>query len=275
MDLTESYSVLGLDPDLTYTSTDVRRIYKELALKCHPDKSHKEADNQRFIKLKDAYDVVIYAIEFPSVHHAALLLTMIHIMQMANIHKVEQSRSSNHVRPTVIRYETSLESVYNEEVIVIPYPIKTYDGRFRVDKAVVNLADMKDTYTFKSGGDFIDENTRKDLVLHLSTKSHPDFKVDSVVCPHDLMMDFPIDLYNYYCRKQWIISVFGRLVDISYEPGLMVKRIPDAGLPFRTDTGISMRGDLYIYFNLVLPSMEEPHLPDFERCLKEYFIVNH
>ncbi|MGZ6250629.1 MAG: J domain-containing protein [Candidatus Chromulinivorax sp.] len=55
--LQDAYNVLQLDPDNTYTKSQVDKAYKQLSLKYHPDKN-KESKN--FIKLTTAKEIVYF-----------------------------------------------------------------------------------------------------------------------------------------------------------------------------------------------------------------------
>ncbi|MCU7880014.1 MAG: DnaJ domain-containing protein [Candidatus Thiodiazotropha sp. (ex Lucinoma aequizonata)] len=55
-------SILGLDPDGTYSYADIKKAYRRQASKHHPDKHHNKGEsvwkemNERFKEIKEAYE---------------------------------------------------------------------------------------------------------------------------------------------------------------------------------------------------------------------------
>ena len=57
--LDECFRLLGLDPNKNYTATEIKKVYKKLALKYHPDKNPDDACAEDFFKkIKEAYETV-------------------------------------------------------------------------------------------------------------------------------------------------------------------------------------------------------------------------
>jgi len=57
-------SILGLDPDGTYSYADIKKAYRRQATKYHPDKHHNKGEsvwkemNERFKEVKEAYEIL-------------------------------------------------------------------------------------------------------------------------------------------------------------------------------------------------------------------------
>lgn len=50
------YEILGVSPEAC--ADDIKKAYRKAALKCHPDSSDSPDANERFTKLKEAYNIL-------------------------------------------------------------------------------------------------------------------------------------------------------------------------------------------------------------------------
>ena len=58
----DPYRVLGIDPKPNLTDAEIKKAYRKLALKLHPDKrkdSERERAQQEFDQLQKAYDILL------------------------------------------------------------------------------------------------------------------------------------------------------------------------------------------------------------------------
>ena len=57
--LADCFLILGLDPTKVYTASEVKKAYKKLAFKYHPDKNIDDPNSKElFQKIKEAYDTI-------------------------------------------------------------------------------------------------------------------------------------------------------------------------------------------------------------------------
>ncbi|MEE9211099.1 MAG: DnaJ domain-containing protein [Phycisphaeraceae bacterium] len=56
VELPDYYKILGIEPDAT--AEDIKKAYRRLARETHPDVSHDKAAQEKFIQIREAYDIL-------------------------------------------------------------------------------------------------------------------------------------------------------------------------------------------------------------------------
>jgi DnaJ-class molecular chaperone len=137
----------------------------------------------------------------------------------------------------------------------------------------ISLLNYRDEYVFPSKGDWLSANTRGDIIVRLNIQEHPILRIDTVLSPFDIHVEFDISLYGYYTRKFLAFQYFDEVIEVPYVTGDKVHVVKGKGLPFYDDgCDEEQRGDLYVFFRLVLPKFDS--LPTcVEDALRRYFLL--
>lgn len=286
---------LGLDSSAT--KDDIKAAYRKLALKYHPDKCQDNTSEQ-FTKINEAYeflskwdgplspvntfdDVIDWGSMFDNLL-SKLTETMQKKMEKKKASKgqhTKQPRPPKQQQPAItIKMPVTLDDIYNAKIKKLVIKVIDEDGQSKAEELYISLFNYKTKYTFKNKGDYDAViKTRTDIVVTLDIAEHPLIKIDKVISKFDLFIEFDISLYDYYCRTYLALPYLnGELVEVeNMHPGMKCALLKQKGLPYYDkDNEEDTRGDLFIHFNLVLPSFDVDNVPtDVKDVLLKHFVI--
>jgi DnaJ-class molecular chaperone len=273
MSLRPYAKLLGLAPNESglISKKDIRTAYITFAKQFHPDKG--ATDSSDFVQRKEAYDKLCEACgnnEFVFIgsefQFEALMSLVQGLASKLKKHFDERPVPSAPIQPIVIKLRVSIKELYVGAWKKIKYKYLSADGSLQSDEVYVCLESYQEKYVFPDKGDVKKDGCRTNLHVILDIETDPLLYVDTILTKYDVCMEFAISLYDYYYRDAFYIEYFGEMVTINYSPGLTLQTIIGKGLPYLSTEGEPIRGDLVVFFKLVLPtSSPETLKPMFEK----------
>lgn len=280
------YNVLQIDKSTT--SADIRKAYRTLILKYHPDK--KTGDREMFDKIQEAYDVLSdetrrkeYDMSVSTNMHDSALNTLIIVMmdiiktqfETALKQKTQKPNDTSEInkKNINIKVEVPLEDVYNECISKIVAKVKQNNKMVSVP-LYIKLIEHKKQYVYPGLGD-----DGGDLIVNIAVKDDEFIKQDHVLYEHDLYIEKGISLYEYiygidtyvdfFNQEKLHVVVTNRHKHNSKRWHTITHLMKGYGLPYIKDEEVCY-GNLYIYFTLELPSLSS--IPaSCENFIKTYF----
>lgn len=272
------YEVLGLDNKCSLD--DIKQAYKTLALKYHPDKNKGETTDQ-FRRINEAYQFLkdpdkrrIYDdINITSASNDYSDILNIIMTVFAKFLNQRQAMKKD-IR---LKVNVDLLEVYRGDIKKIIVNTKRFSGETVTKTLYIPLVDIQDSYIFDNQGDEYAPGSMSNIVIEVDVKDHELIKRDKLFCAHDLYIEMPMTLYEYYNgvnktikhfdNKEYNITCSRNSNNSEFS---MIHIIYDIGLPYTTGTTTTMRGNLYVYFRLQLPESISPTL---NTLLKDHFNV--
>lgn len=275
--LVSYYDILGVSREAT--REEIRAAYREQVLRHHPDKCHgqdaKDADQSTtFTDIKEAYEVLIdddkreeYDKQNCDDTNTGWLYTNI-VFHAFNFIWLLRDRTQRHIR---ISLPVTLEDIYFKRVkklnINVRRRIESSEIVSVVEEFYIPLNSYEHVYVFDKKGDdcIFSKFESGDVIVTLDIQSHPLVRIDNLFNKYDLFITLDIGLVDHYFKEQYELQVFkGLNLYFRKERDSVVLR--EQGLPFEDDdTGEQRRGDIYIYFNVILPQNKT----DLGICLEE------
>jgi DnaJ-class molecular chaperone len=300
----EHLAVLGLQT--SFTKRNIKQAYHKLALTCHPDKSTAKSDT--FVEVKRAYDILINAFEnkdddeliniesiddstttFMQDFLSIMMKELGKFMKQQSVKKhnvKKQQKQHAHEGRIKVVLNVTLDDLYHGKLKKIKYSYLNDSQEYQSDDVYISLVSYQNEYIIPEKGDFIAEKeVRGDLQVTLAIEKHPLCSIDTIFNKYDLIAEFDLCLLEYYSREFLIFEHFGDIVDVPYQCGKKMHMVKGKGLPFYSsdqdlDSSTSdetnqdiktSRGDLFVYFNTILPIHKKPLPTDLLSVLQSYF----
>lgn len=244
------YDILGIKEDSSFET--IKKAYRHLAKKYHPDVNNNESSVEYFKKVQAAYEILSDE-EKRSKYDKE-------IKENQEVNRREEKDAywdvyGSRNRDITITYYISLEDVYFGKYATIRY--KFYSENREISFLIPPGTKDYSIFTMKGYGDHsIKELHPGNLYIKIRYKKHKDFEIDGS---------------NLYYRKVLTLSeaVNGANVDIptidqqtiqvkiheGTQPG-QTKRLKGYGLP-RNYTENNKLGDCFIVFDVKIPTRKE------------------
>jgi DnaJ-class molecular chaperone len=137
----------------------------------------------------------------------------------------------------------------------------------------------------------VDNVVRGDVVvfLNIQSKQVPNVHIDTLFCKYDLHMEDTMTLYEYFYGINRKLTYFNN-EELPIQVQMDAKNVKDGsdfgyfscvkevvgkGLPYVVNQGTEeesmLRGNLYIYFKLYIPLVDEAILSQYENFFSTYF----
>lgn len=259
------YDVLGLDSKAS--QEDIKKAYRRLALKYHPDKYHSAED--KFKKINEAYQIlsdpekrILYddVNEFTkntgssSMDYMEMLKTLI----MVFLSTMRQKQLKKELKLSI---HVTLDEIYRGDTKKLVISTKKWQGGGSITKNIyIPLANFTGECAFPSQGDEVDDGVFTDIKIAIDVEEHHLIKRDRILCEYDLYLEQNINIYEYYAgfsreipylnNETLRIACDGTKTPSDFK---ILKILYGKGLPYTEDNGEKKRGNLYVYFNLALP----------------------
>jgi len=270
------YKQLELDPDSNPTMEEIRKAYKRMALRYHPDKNN-GFESQQFTDLKNAYDILSDPFKRQIYDEERKKPTVTPIVDwksfMGDVMTSMYVLFSTYVIPKDINLSinVNLSDVYFRRVKKIDVKVKrwTDENRFTtiIQTLYIPLNNFEKVHVFDKMGDdsIIKSKGRSSIKITLNISDFPKgVHIQEMLNDYDLYVIKELNLYEYYTLETIPITICAeQTIDVNNLRQLNYV-IKNKGLPF----GQNNRGDVFIKIVIVLPE-EVP--PDALTMLESHF----
>ena len=225
--------ILGLNPKGAYTADDIKRAYRQLALKYHPDRNKgKEAESTPL------FESASYAYEYltdPSFRHKEASQPVPDVIIRHTIPFESGFFGTSFVCTFSFATPEQLEDKSGFKFVVEPTEVVIPAGTIKADLAFPGKGIQKDDY-------------RGVVIIHVEQALHPKFKMQGM----DIHSTVNVPLETLLC---------GGVVDVETMYGLREMKIPPGtppgskiGIPL---VGVNRQGHQYVDVQLVFPPVDE------------------
>ena len=157
-----------------------------------------------------------------------------------------------------------LAEIYQGNIKKITLTTKKRDGTFIQKNVFIPLAGIKKQYVFEKEGDENIDGTFQDIIINVVIEDDEHIKHDAIMNTADLHIELPMTLYEYYLGFQKDIKhLDGEVITVDmpqknlrvqshssyFNEYVLIDVIKNKGL--KDEEG--ERGNLYVYFKLLLP----------------------
>lgn len=238
------YNVLGLDHFASIE--DVKKAYRKLALKYHPDKNKQNTND--FHKIKTAYENIING------HTDNQKLLNINfnniIFAFYQLYNYSQTLFNKNINITV---KVTLEDIYYYNLKKITINVKRQNINTNID-LYISLLMYKEIYIFEETGDdfpfTIKGKKRNDIIIKIDIIEDPNVKHADIINKYDIYIDKTLDLYQYLYEKTLDIEFFKEKIKVNYLKTDKCVILPNMGLPYINSNNDIVRGNLFVYLDV-------------------------
>jgi DnaJ-class molecular chaperone len=295
--------VLGLSSNATLE--DIRRAYKQEALKHHPDKNG--GDDTRFKEINAAYQYLVTheglskkeaSQDEDMYKYIFAILNILYAKAQAQVQEQvnEAKETKQRIKPKTIvtKIKVRIEDVYNMRVLTCNVKVKRRrtDNQLAFESVTVYLPLMsyKEHYEFPECGDDGEhpDCPRGDICITTTIENNDNYYIDDLFCRYDIHTEQYISLYEYMYGIHRSLSYFNNEELDIHLPSILelrnnetthiyIHQIPDKGLPYIEQDELHntdiKRGSLFIHFKLHIPALSQETLilQDTQNIFKRYF----
>ena len=276
------YDVLEVKP--TATQQEIKAAYRKMILMYHPDKAvvarHKDLDTMsaKFVEITHAYNTLI---DPPKREMYDAIGGTQSFMDFFEAFVTTMMRNFNTNTPHLsrdiicLKVPVTIDELYNAKTKHIRFNTTKYEfGKWILTPktVLISLHNFQNVYMFKGFGDALDETNAQqgDVEVSLDIQDMQHVEIDTILNKFDLHYTRALNLYEYYYANKIAITFLnGDILDIPYFPGKKTHQVKGGGLPY-TNGDVDTYGDLYVFFELVLPK----HVPPsnlLKEVINKYF----
>jgi DnaJ-class molecular chaperone len=223
-----------LEVDRTASVEEVKRSYKRLCLKYHPDKNSGNTD--RFIELQRAYEDVMRERE-------TNINFFIMFYYFINVFGKSQCISINLTVP--------LEDIYANKIKKLMYTRIGRDLQRTQETVFLELCGWKQEYRLEGFGDYnIITKGFEELVItvKVSNNNFNHLVLNKIVNLYDINTSIDINLYEYYYGVKRVLRYFDEDIELDYNPYKDGKTQVLYGKGLMDDN--HERYNLYVFYNV-------------------------
>lgn len=268
----DHYTTLGISSDATVNQ--IRKAYKKKALQFHPDKN--KDDGEQFKEVQTAYDILSDESTRKQYDETLSLMTIATLVMGS----LNPSKPPNHEVEICICFQDIYDGkCFQKEIEVIRKNRTLFIFEPYLETVHIDFSNgWQSKYVFSERGDeSLMYRGRGDLIVHIQITCPMNVEVDTILSSYDVMYTRHTSLCEYYTCANLACNVYlsnehkeKNEFSVRFEGLDRCVVMHNMGLPF-TDDKSQMRGALYVYFKLDLPTIAREHLDDVTAMLTKYF----
>ena len=281
------YNILNLQKNAT--DTDIKKSYKKLAFKYHPDKNDSENAKKKFEDISEAYEILSKPEKrnlydnfgydclkennnIPNINPLELFQSLFNVdftnMEMDSNIFIFSDLSSNPFsqlqNKMTYNLEVTLEELYHGTKKEFEIQHKTSNNTLKSTKYIINIkkgSKQGDNIIVKEGGNYNSLlGCIEDLVIQIVEKKHKKYQRKN----NDLYREYKISLIQSLCGCNITLDHFGKKLNLEIKeiikPNSLFQGF-NKGMPIKRDSSKELTdglndneyGNLIIDFNIIYP----------------------
>jgi len=240
--LSDKYKLLEVDENSTLD--EIKKSYRKLCLKYHPDKNTKDDDASKFIEIQKAYVEVVKSKE-----------TNINFFIMFWYFVQSLTKDCNVTMNLIV----SIEDIYNNKIKKITYNRISNELKKVSEVFYLELCTWQESYHLDNLGDYnVIGKCYGDLILNIKVDftNYPTLALNNIVDVYELNIVVNINLYEYYfgvCKQ--ISYINNDMIELNYIPYINgdTQIIKEKGL----NKDENLRADLFIFYKVDLTKINK------------------
>lgn len=247
MNSQDAYGVLGLKEDAS--PEEIRKAYKDLILRCHPDKTH-GGSSQQFMEVQEAYA----RLSRNNADGASCSSLFVLLQSMLTFVKALADKRKRDIH---VQIPVSLEDIHFKRVKVVTIKVhRRGEADLVTQTFYIPLADYRPKYVFPGQGDecCLSNFANGDVLIHLDIEKREHMYVQDLTSDYDICYVHHVSLLEHYSVDSIMVPYFDETLDVAYDMRQLVTIVHNKGLPYVDDNGDEVRGDLYVRFVVDLPA---------------------
>jgi DnaJ-class molecular chaperone len=256
------YAILELDK--SSSQDDIRKSYKRLALKYHPDKNHAAYDD-RFPQIKAAYDILSDPIKrdvYDAQYSSRDKINYSSVDWRDFINKMVKSmytimRKNAFPDDIIITLKVDIHEIYHKKIKKLNIKVKRWnEDEFMSDHSVIyiDLMNYQSEYRCAGKGDasMFRKLSNSDIIVKLRINDEADVSVPNIFSLYDISVQIPVTLHSFYTDTSFKVSSLLNIeIPNERKTNYVLKGM---GLPFFSEDAEEMRGDIYVCLKIEMPT---------------------
>jgi len=255
-----------LEVEKTVKLEDIRKSYKRLALKYHPDKNQdSEEFSNKFSQIKAAYDILsdpikrdVYDTQYGTLDKDKFS-TVDWSEFINNIVKSMYTIMRKNVFPNdiVVTLKVDIHEIYHKKIKKMNIKVKRWkEDEFVGDHSVIYIDLMNYLMEYRCIGrgdaSMFRKLSNSDIVVKLKITDVSDVSVTNIFSQYDICVHIPVTLHTFYTSASFTVPSLPNVEILNEHKTTYV--LKEMGLPYFLEDGEEIRGDMYVSLEIKMPT---------------------